>query len=114
MSELKRCPFCGGEARLQRWHRKSDYYVICKECGCRTPLFQYQFDSKEERRKDAINTWNNRKPLERVVERLETEGKLADEERDRCTRENPFHFDTAKGYATGIYNAIEIIKEELM
>jgi hypothetical protein len=62
----------------------------------------------------AIEALEKQSKLERVIERLETEGKLADEERDRCARENPLHFDTAKGYATGIYNAIEIIKEELM
>lgn len=69
-TKLLPCPFCEGEARLQRWKRKYDYYVICKTCGCRTPLFQYQFDSREKRRESAINTWNTRKPMERVIERL--------------------------------------------
>ena len=62
----------------------------------------------------AIEALEKQSKLERVIERLEEEGKLADEERDRCARENPLQFDSAKGYATGIYNAIEIIKEELM
>ena len=45
-----------------------------------------------------------------VMSELEKELKLADEEKERCSRENPLQFDTAKGYANGISNAIEIIK----
>ena len=111
MSNLKECPFCGGEATLTNKLSKDEYgqrlwNVCCFGCANRTSSYW----DKEI----AIEAWNTRKPLERVIERLETEGKLADEERDRCARENPLQFDTAKGYATGIYNAIEIIKEELM
>ena len=75
MNEKKplQCPFCEGEARLQRWRRTYGYYVICKKCGCRTPVFQYQYDSKEKRREDAINTWNTRVPMEKIMERLEEE-----------------------------------------
>jgi Lar family restriction alleviation protein len=73
MNEKKplQCPFCEGEARLQRWRRTYGYYVICKKCGCRTPVYQYQYDSKEKRREDAINTWNTRVPMEKIVERLD-------------------------------------------
>lgn len=48
-----------------------------------------------------------------IINRLDQELKLADEEKERCARENQLQFDSAKGYATGIYKAIEIIKEEL-
>lgn len=48
--------------------------------------------------------------LENGLEQLETELKLAVEERARCSRENPLQFDAAKGYATGIYNAWKIVK----
>ena len=36
MSELKSCPFCGGEAAMQapNMHRKT--CVVCKECGVST------------------------------------------------------------------------------
>jgi hypothetical protein len=106
---LLKCAFCGGEAKLccaDEQNYINYYWIYCKECGCKHPSSIH--------REAVIKAWNTRKPLERVIERLETEGNLADEERDRCARENPLHFDTAKGYATGIYNAIEIIKEELM
>lgn len=77
MSEikLKSCPFCSNkDVRLQhRGRNQYGYYVICKNCGCRTPLYQYQFDSKEKRREEAIKQWNTRKPMERIIERLEKE-----------------------------------------
>ena len=119
---LLNCPFCGGEAEFHRTPVKlnggwcDSVVVRCKVCEARTNrvLYNAKKHPNGEEYDEAQKTWNTRKPLECVIERLETEGKLADEERDRCARENPLHFDTAKGYATGIYNAIEIIKEELM
>lgn len=49
--------------------------------------------------------------FEKILERLEEELKLADEEKERCARENQLQFDSAKGYANGIANALEIVKE---
>lgn len=48
--------------------------------------------------------------IDKAVKELEEELKLADAEKIRCSRENPLQFDSAKGYAMGIYNAIEIVK----
>ena len=50
--------------------------------------------------------------FEKIIEKLENELKLADEEKLRCARENPLQFDSAKGYANGVANAIEIVKQE--
>lgn len=61
----------------------------------------------------AIEALKRQCIIERTVRRLEEEGKLADEERDRCARENPLQFDRAVGYSNGIFNAIDIIKEEM-
>ena len=47
---------------------------------------------------------------EKVVEQLESELRIADKEKERCARENPLQFDSAKGYAMGLSNAIEIVK----
>ena len=47
---------------------------------------------------------------EKAVEQLESELRLADKEKERCVRENPLQFDSAKGYAMGLSNAIEIVK----
>lgn len=66
-------PFRGGEARLQRKGKKHGYYVIFKKCGCRTPYYQFQFLSDEELRDTAIKTWNTRKLMEQIVEKLEQE-----------------------------------------
>ena len=47
---------------------------------------------------------------DKVVDQLESELRLADKEKERCARENPLQFDSAKGYAMGLSNAIEIVK----
>lgn len=108
MSELKKCPFCGGEARLQRKNKKHGYYVICKKCGCRTPYFQYQFDSLEKLRETAIETWNTRKPVERILERLE------EEKRHEILLDRWGNGYGARDITSiDIDKAIEIIKEEV-
>lgn len=48
--------------------------------------------------------------LETVVQQLEEELILADSEKKRCSEKNPLQFDVTKGYANGIANAIEIIR----
>lgn len=82
MSELKRCAFCGGEATLCNY-----YFVQCEECGVST----LTFITKEE----AIKAWNTRKPMERIIERLEEEKS-----------------DWNDDYNVPIKKAIEIVKEE--
>lgn len=97
--KLLPCPFCGGEARLQKRFRKRGYYVICKDrnCGCRTPFYQFDFLSQEELREQAIFTWNTRKPMDRIVERLE------ESESYSCSPQ----------FSKAIDRAIEIVKEEM-
>lgn len=56
MKELKQCPFCGGEAYVQKHDfdmLNSTYGVICLECCCET----YQFYNTQEM---AIEAWNKR------------------------------------------------------
>ena len=48
---------------------------------------------------------------EKVIEELREELNLSDAEKERCARENPLQFDSAKGYANGIANAIEIVEK---
>lgn len=45
---------------------------------------------------------------ERVLNELRNELKLANLEKDRCSRENILQFDEAKGYARGISYALEL------
>ena len=62
MSELKRCPFCGGEPLLEH-DDLCNWFVRCKKCFCRTPMSISKFF--------PITIWNTRKPMDRIVERLE-------------------------------------------
>ena len=104
MSEIKLlpCPFCGGEAELIK--RKSNFPYIhgvwCIRCNCRT-----SFEKSEE---IAIEKWNNRNPVEDVLERLEAE----------CIKYknewNTYDDEIAFGQMNGMSNAISIIKEGLM
>ena len=70
-NNLLSCPFCDGEARFQRNGKKREYYVICKKCGCRTPYYRYQFSSTDTLLNEAITTWNTRKPIKDIFDRLE-------------------------------------------
>ena len=51
MPELKPCPFCGGEANLNRTYDGS-YCVQCVESGNRTLL--------AKNKKSAVDKWNAR------------------------------------------------------
>ena len=115
MSELKKCPFCGGEAYLETIPNlaSNEYVVCCENKECLGFYIGYGDVGLYGTKDGAIKAWNTRKPVERILERLEEELRLADEEKERYARENQLQFDSAKGYSTGIYNAIEIIKEEL-
>lgn len=115
MTELLKCPFCGGDALLEvvppHKHIIStmpDYeggaFIECAKCNC-----AMSGSTAEE----ITEAWNTRKPVQDVLERLGNELRLADEEKERCARESQLQFDSAKGYAVGIYNAIEIVKEGL-
>lgn len=73
MAELRKCPFCGGEAEI--WEDKVFVTFIpqCKECNAQ----RGRYINKE----NAIKAWNTRKPMEAVVAELE---KL-DENGIKCT-----------------------------
>ena len=62
MTELKPCPFCGGEAEIQEEHRwitgvnKGFHwkYVSCRKCNNRTA--GYEWDEEKE----MVKAWNRR------------------------------------------------------
>ena len=60
---------------------------------------------------EALKDLRNSK--ERIIERLTNELTLADKEKERCVKENILQFDSVKGYSSGMYMAIEIVKAEL-
>ena len=65
MAELKRCPFCGGEAKMVHVMYTDVWYVHCSECladiGSRSQAWDTSrgklfFESSEE----AAEAWNRR------------------------------------------------------
>ena len=69
MSELKRCPFCGGEAKIDKTITNT-VSVECKVCHASSRIILCTEGDIEEK---AIEEWNTRKPMENIVERLEEE-----------------------------------------
>ena len=102
MSELKRCPFCGGEAKLEQEKIVGLYTVKCKDCFARIP-FQFDFgEGLEVSKEKAIKAWNTRKPMQNIVERLEEEKTSCFDWEDeiKCVEQRCYRI------------AIEIVKEE--
>lgn len=52
--------------------------------------------------------------LEKILEEIEKEAKLAHEEMGRCEKENPLQFDEAKGYARGCETILETIRSRMV
>ena len=72
MSEIKLlpCPFCGGEAEMNySVFFKYEAYARCKCCGART--MEFSSASLQDARLKAIQSWNTRKPMQEICERLE-------------------------------------------
>ena len=98
MSETKLlpCPFCGGEAVLEpriSVHKEINR-IVCTRCGANSGLHHTLPDA-------VIRKWNTRKPVERIIERLEE----AHRKSEGCPKfEKAFR-------QVAFEEAIEIIKE---
>ena len=57
MSELKPCPFCGGESVVVKT-AKCGRYIVCWDCGCRTEDFETDYAGTA--RDKAVAAWNRR------------------------------------------------------
>ena len=53
MDNLKPCPFCGGEARICKYHGQDKYFVVCELCGA-------SVGNASATRDAAKNAWNTR------------------------------------------------------
>ncbi|MBR4930736.1 MAG: Lar family restriction alleviation protein [Bacteroidaceae bacterium] len=109
MSEIKLlpCPFCGGEAEVIGHYIKAgannfQYFVRCKKCKARPQPF-YTFKKKEK----AVEVWNTRKPMERILERLEEASFWTEQTFDEDGYGNDDSWE-----AVWLDKAIEIVKEE--
>lgn len=99
MSELKRCPFCGGEVRFVKTGCSSRGKIGHLYCdGCKESFFK---NDRWHTESELYEKWNTRKPLERVIERLEKE------------KSNLTTWAEDEAYKLAINKAIEIIKEEV-
>lgn len=67
MSEVKLlpCPFCGGEANVS-YNTKFGFVPWCNNEEC-----ILNESTKGYKTEEAIKLWNTRKPMERIIERLE-------------------------------------------
>ena len=99
--ELKLCPFCGGEAQVNERYRSGTanrkmYWISCSACGISQQhdnTSGYRYQSK------AIDRWNRREPIDKIVEKL----KERKQEEGNVTL-------TKIAYNTAIEDAIEIVK----
>lgn len=72
MTELKPCPFCGGEAQIHVLSSKYEpnrraCFVDCKICGASSNVFSKKFDENEplsDLFDYVIHEWNHRAPQE--------------------------------------------------
>lgn len=64
--QLKKCPFCGSEAKIRHLGKVTDktklgIQVRCKCCECGTaPIYPLPYLSYEQRKNIAIERWNKR------------------------------------------------------
>lgn len=110
MSEIKLlpCPFCGGEVEIVGINNENPFYVVCENCGLE---FGHPDYGKEYHYYQIIKAWNTRKPMERIVERLQGKKKTLCGTYDFYTK--PLDRPSCKiAFNNGICESIEIIKEE--
>lgn len=105
-TELKCCPLCGKKAVLYGYgYRKVPY---CVDDNCRLSIAP-----KFGMTKENIEIWNNRKPVERIVEKLNDRIEKA----GRIIVENPADMldkivnDSAADFIQAYEEAIEIVQK---
>ena len=113
MSELKRCPLCGGEAEFYRTPIKTNggwcdrVVVRCKVCEARTNrvLYDAKKHPNDKEYEEAAKAWNTRKPIQNIVKRLE---ETKTKSYVTGITSNPYEF----GACHAMNDAIKIVKEE--
>lgn len=114
MSEdMKYCPFCGEDA-LYKIQRENELGTIIPQLFCNNckMIFEVENDSPYLNDEETHNyleeklhkLWNTRKPIERIVERLEESKGIAIDERGEVLYQEDYFID--------IDDTIAIVKEE--
>ncbi len=107
MSELKCCPFCGGEAELMIFN--SEYGTVTVGCtneDCDITMGKAFFTDEE-----AIEHWNRRKPMANIVEKLEEKQHQAN--KDMQISELYEDVQAYGGKYLAFSEAINIVKQEI-
>lgn len=116
MEQLKKCPFCGGKAKLEQiasatWDK---FVVTCNSSKCCAFYIGYCDEGLYETKEKAIIAWNTRKPMEQIVERLELlQDMHGQREEDAREAGLTMHADLEGAKAYVVEEAIEIVKEEM-
>ena len=71
---LKECPCCSYQAVIEPYKARKGYECTIHCNGCLLSLTTITYDTEEEAIDAAVKQWNTRKPMERIVERLEEAG----------------------------------------
>ena len=102
MSELRCCPFCGGEAEFVKMGIAKDIplgFVRCTECGIRL---------RQENCTEgfARNEWNRRILVDNITKKLE-------EKRMDISGNTSLHYLYSEGYIDALDYVSDIVKQEI-
>lgn len=106
--KLKNCPCCGsGLVGYMKTNKRSTRgYVYCMECGLRTETKYDDRNDKKRWKQKAAESWNTRKPMDRIIDKLEDgRNAYADDYFE-------FRLESSRGGLLAIDTAIEIVKGE--
>lgn len=68
---LKECPCCTYQAVIEPYKARKGFECTIHCNNCMMSLTTITYDTEEEAIDAAVRMWNTRKPMERIVERLE-------------------------------------------
>ena len=79
-TELKPCPFCGGQAEMNvrggnYGYTPDIYYVRCKRCGAKIEIISNNYKNLS---KSVINAWNKRVNLETYTQNTDIVGMISE------------------------------------
>ena len=102
MSELKRCPCCGGENTIEILNELSPA-LKCSDCGL---IMTIPASFIGNYKKELHKKWNTRKPVDDLLERLENASYWT-----QSTFDEDGYCNDDSEEVIDLYKAIEIVKE---